>query len=485
MSAVLRLSTISPQYRSKIREDLCLQPNETFFNKSNRYSTSKDPILFYQVDERQDKLILPYMYANILAQQNINSMLEKPVKEYNFIGGLRDKQIKPMEEASQQLLGTGTTILGLPPGFGKTVCSAYLSSLCKGVTLVFYTRESLQKQWLKTFTDFTDADVWIVGSSHIYNQTVDKRSTTLKIESYDKYVPDIILCMKQSVHKIPPPMLNMITTLVIDEAHQFCTQDSVIPLLATTPKYVIACSATLDTRSDGMQSMIHHMCGEDNIVKRFETKQFTVYKFETGVKVPIPKNARGKTDWSGLVKALTTHPQRNAYIVELVEKNPNHKIIILTWTKHHVEVLKTVLEDRGNDVDFYYGNRKSYSDSRILIGTVSKIGTGFDEANACPDYKGTPSNMLIICGSTKNVGTLEQNVGRVFRAEEPVIFHLVDDMVIIKKHWRICLKWYSDPVRNGNILTVGMSPEAEKDKYNETFVGESDVDRIKQLYGTR
>jgi hypothetical protein len=47
------------------------------------------------------------------------------------------------------------------------------------------------------------------------------------------------------------------------------------------------------------------------------------------------------------------------------------------------------------------------------------------------------------------------------------------------------LKWYSDPVRNGNILTVGMSPEAEKDKYNETFVGESDVDRIKQLYGTR
>ena len=112
--------------------------------------------------------------------------------------------------------------------------------------------------------------------------------------------------------------------------------------------------------------------------------------------------------------------------------------------------------------DFMMGTKKTYSDSQVLIGTVSKVGTGFDEKSMCPDFGGKRSDLLIYCSSTKKAGLMEQNVGRVMRAECPSVIHLVDDNPSIKRHWTESKKWY---VSRGATITE-MKMEQMKRVYN-------------------
>jgi len=78
----------------------------------------------------------------------------------------------------------------------------------------------------------------------------------------------------------------------------------------------------------------------------------------------------------------------------------------------------------------------------VLVGTDRKIGTGFDEATACANYRGRPSDLVIICNSIKKVARLIQNAGRGFRADKVNIMHLIDDDSILESHWKGNEDWY-------------------------------------------
>jgi superfamily II DNA or RNA helicase len=155
---------------------------------------------------------------------------------------------------------------------------------------------------------------------------------------------------------------------------------------------------------------------------------------------------------------------RNAFIIDLVKRNPQHKIMILTWNKAHAHFLKDVLIQHGVSTDILAGNKNTYKDSRVLVATTQKITCGFDEEMSCPDWGGQKSNMMILTGSTKSLAGLEQMTGRVFRSEFPTIIDLVDDNPICRRHWTERSKWYTDPGRNGEIHYIEMkkvNPEME------------------------
>jgi len=105
---------------------------------------------------------------------------------------------------------------------------------------------------------------------------------------------------------------------------------------------------------------------------------------------------------------------------------------------------------------------------------LSKIGTGFDEATFCSDFKGRKSDMMILCGSTKDEGGLEQFTGRVFRAEFPTIIDLVDDNHICKNHWRVRKNWYYE--RGGKIEVFKMIPDPSTGSNNFTKIDGDDDD---------
>jgi superfamily II DNA or RNA helicase len=351
--------------------------------------------------------------------------------------------------------GNGRFLLGSYMVTHNTAMSAYLASQLGGLTLVVHPIKVVEPGWVNTFKQFTDASIWLNdGANPIPNSC------------------NVIITMDTQFHKIPTQILDMVKILIIDEAHMFCVPSRIHCLLGVTPQYIIACTATLN-RSDGMESIIHSVCGTHGVFIKSPQK-FVVYRLATGIKIDIEKNKNGDTDWPKLVKSLSEDPVRNAMIINLVERNIQHKIMILTWNKNHAYFLAKILKERGTSADVLAGNKSTYKDSRVLVGTISKIGTGFDEAMACPDWSGERSNMLILTGSTKSLSGLEQITGRVFRSEFPTIIDLVDDNRICKSHWTQRKKWYEEESRNGEIQYIEMKKDERVQSNNETMNEEED-----------
>lgn len=418
MACAVARSSISDELALRIHSMLCLQPDVP----NTRYNTGDPPvpIQFYFLDN--GVLHMPYLFASSLLQiiPNIDTVF--PVSNLTFTGQLREHQITVEKEAWGQLESRGTSTLGLYPGFGKTILGASLASRTKLITCILVHREILTGQWKKTFTDFTNGRVWIVG------------------EKDPPPVCDVIICMDTRWSVIPQSVRDCVGFLIIDEAHAFCTPSHVRCLMSFHPKYILAESATLE-RDDGMHSMIYAICGNHGVYRETDIP-FTVFKLNTGTKPERTLTRTGGVNWAALVQSTLFNERRNAIIVGLVTQNPNSTILILTSLVDHAMLLHNILQKLGVSSDYMCGTRKTYHDCRVLVGTMSKIGTGFDQATACPDYSGRRFDTLILASSIKKYAMLVQNVGRAFRSEWPRIMHLVDDDNIYKSHWYKCRKWY-------------------------------------------
>ena len=427
MAYSVKRSTISQSNAETIRSMLCFKPD----TPNNRYNRGNDPvpILFYNLEG--DNIHLPYLFAGSLLRISPNLDVPFPVTQLKFTGTPRENQIPVEAEAWSQLEKYGTSTLGLYPGFGKTILGAMLASRAKLMTCVLVHREILTIQWKKTFEDHTNAQVWIVG------------------EKTPPPVCDVIICMDTRWDKIPREMRDVIGFLIIDEAHAFCTPTHVGCLLAFHPKYILAESASLE-RDDSLHSMIYAICGSHGVFRE-STKPFNVMKIMTNTKPVRRQNRFGGIDYAHLVETTLTDQRRNKIILDIVLRNTQFKILILTSLRDHATFLNTAIEHMGVSSDFLCGTKRGYTDSTVLVGTTSKIGTGFDPATSCPTYSGRPFDLLILVCSIKKYSMLVQNIGRVFRSEFPTVMHFVDDDSIFKNHWYKANKWY---VARGGIVTT-------------------------------
>jgi len=422
--AILR-SLINDEQALQIRSYLCLTP-KVIQNKYNR-NNSPSPIIFYQYIN--DIIHLPLSFAKKLLNIN-NDNNNFPKTGLLFTGQLREYQINVEEEAWKQMEMHRSTTLSLYPGFGKTILGAKLASRTQLLTVILVTNTVLLGQWKKTFEDNTNAKVWIVGENNPPSKC------------------NVIICMDTRYEQIPVETRNMVGILIIDEAHLFCTPTRVGALLAFHPKYVIIESASLE-RDDEMESMIYAIAGTHNIL-RLSEKPFAVYKVITNIELEKKKNKMGDIDYLKLQKEILFNDYRNEAIINMIKVNLNFKILILTSLVDHAKLLYENLVLLGISCDYLCGNKKGYSDSNVLIGTMSKIGTGFDPATFCPDYKGLPFDLLFLVASIKKESMLVQNVGRAFRADFPTVMHFVNKDSIHNNHWYRCKKWYEK--RNGTII---------------------------------
>lgn len=368
---------------------------------------------------------LPYAIGNTIVGKAVNFELPKPKVSFQFNGKLRDEQPEVFREAWEQVTTKGTTSLRVPPGFGKTILGAKMAADLGRLTIVIYHQTTLETIWKNTFANFTNAKVWVVGEHK-----------TIPTEA------DVILCMNTRVCALPEAYRLQIGTLIMDEAHRLCTESNVPVILSIRPYYVIAETATLN-RTDGMESMIHAVCGTHAVIRN-NAKAFAITKLITGIEPVVEKAADGNTKWSSVIDSLANNKKRNEMIVNMVLTRPQKKILILCRIKDHVNILNDMLKACGCSVDFMMGNKRKYQDSQILIGTISKIGTGFDEASFCESFNGIRIDLLILTASIKDPALLEQNVGRALRAQLPEVIHLFDKHPIITRHWAIAKKWYTE-----------------------------------------
>lgn len=437
MAVRIKKNLLTSEQITTIRKHLCMTPQEPkcFNPQQNFYSSreSRESVLFYKVEG--EDILLPYYFFGVLTGQKPNAERVYPEGKFQFTGSLRPYQEPIMEEAIENLKTHGTTLLALFPGAGKTICSAYLAQWTGLVTIVFYHRQILGQQWLSTFGECTDAKVWLVDGPE---------------EPETPY--NVILCMDTQFYKLAKKITSRVGCVIVDEAHAFCTPSRVECWLGCQPRYVVTLTATPD-RDDEMHSMRQAVCGLHGIY-RINPNPFTIIRFMTGIEVEIKKNKQGTVDWNSMINDLCESDIRNGYIIDFVKANLQFKILILTWRKEHANHLHRRLNDLGIKTAIMAGTKTSYSDSKVLVGTISKIGTGFDEKSACADFGGERINLLLMVGSTKSENVIEQTVGRVFRATDPYVVFFYDNVATIKKHYGIFKKWALTPPRNVSIYDM-------------------------------
>ncbi len=452
MSVGIFLSELSEDTLNNIKSLLTIKPNESFFQKKykkykkyskNNEESEKGVVEFWITDS--DVIYIPYYFYAITfkVRPNISKITYGfyPQANFNFTKSLYDSQIIICRDMLEHLTLYGTANLNIFTSGGKTVMCAYTSSVMKLKTLVLISNTVLSVQWINTYKEFTNAKIYSVEG--IGDPPIDT---------------DIVICMYTRIHYLSKKFLFGVGMLIIDEAHTFCSISRVQALLSTQPKYIVAATATLEREADGMHSMILSMCGLHRIFKKSE-KPFNVVLYNTGCDVDIPYTRFGDPDWTNLVNRLCKDEERNQLIVDIIKGNLQHKILVLTLRQEHVSVLHDKLVSLSISCDYMTGRKKKYNDSKVLIGTVKKIGTGFDEKMSCEDFSGINIDLLIIAISIKSTGLLQQVSGRVFRAQFPNIIGLYDDNPISEKHMAKNEKWFKSV--NGNVVYLE-SPKCSK-----------------------
>ena len=185
------------------------------------------------------------------------------------------------------------------------------------------------------------------------------------------------------------------------------------------------------------------------VIRRISDQPFTVYRVETPYK-PVVQYQRwnGKPDWNALLESIADNQERNEDIIYLCQSIPESKIIIGTKRKTQANYIFERLKSLGEKVGLLIEDADTIPQCRILVGIYAKMGKGVDVKNLCPDWEGDVFDVGILAADMCNP---EQFAGRVFRANNPVLYDFVDDNSTLRKHFdKDRMPWYTS--RKGIIV---------------------------------
>ena len=381
-------------------------------------------------DPSKTYFIMPYMVAQKRGFQPINMKWRQIVFPYTmgdgtvkhlpeFTGSFRDYQAEVLPEILDCLKRNNTVIIGLPPGWGKTIMAAYIIQLCRGAAFVGVKQRKVYEGWKKTFEKvLPNMKVWCVGD-------MDKPLNW-----------DICLCMEGRLKQVGYLDRMECMTVILDETHTLCTPTQVDLFLGFQPKYIIYETATL--KASGLWRMAALCSGEEGVF-RISKIPYNFFVIKTGVEGSEERTDRGKLKPASIQRSLIENQTRKNIIHCLILNHIQYrKFICLQTVTKDIDDNITELNNLGITCDTLWGTKNKYSQSQVLFGTYGKISTGFDEENACDDFWTSPykSDTMIFVNSVAKAELLIQSMGRCMRTEDevPAFFFLLDENSNVKNH---------------------------------------------------
>jgi superfamily II DNA or RNA helicase len=408
MSISLSIEAIPWEVRKNINSDLEIKIENKFGGGPPRY--------IYPFEIEGENITLPFAYS-------ITKKIKRPTRE-NFLslnipfdGVLRPEQTEVRKEAIKQLSGTGSVLLSMYCGFGKSSTSMKLACDIGLKTLIIVNKLILIKQWdegIKTFCP---------------SASVQKLTSRSKKDDCDFYVINA-----QNVEKMGKSFFSDIGTVIVDEAHLIMAETLSRCLQWVHPRYLIGLTAT-PYRMDGLNSLLDMYFGKYKITRTL-WREHIAYKVSTGFKPTVEQTANGRVNWGVVLDSQANSEERNELIIKLLKYYSKRNFLVLTKRVSQGEYLLKRLEEEGEDVTSLLGSNQEYNiSSRILVGTSSKIGVGFDHPKL---------DALLLAGDVEQY--FVQYLGRVFRTKDvkPIIVDLVDDYSLLTKHFNTRRKIYQD-----------------------------------------
>lgn len=358
-------------------------------------------------------LHVPLWYAIHRLQQEppVRQRIRLALREHVTLrrGDHAHDQKTMIDEATAILDKERSVLLHIPTGRGKTLMAIYLSCHYSLLTFVMC-KKALMPHWKKKVEESTTGSCWMIGKKPPKTFTH-------------------IICTPDTVKKVPEEYLNAIGLLIIDEIHQYYTQNRLRAITLLHPAYVIACSATPEKGEKGLHATLDVLVGSGNVVFRDEDDPYTFVRLDTGLDLVEDMGGNGNANpWGSLLGAQGASAERNQMVLDLVQKYPNDKFLIFTWLyKDHVPAIVGLLAQHGVDHAYYAQSQTEYNDSRVVVTTISKSSDGMDQEAVCANFDGRRFDKMIMMGTVKSIGLFVQMKGRlVGRSDNPVIFCLVD-----------------------------------------------------------
>jgi superfamily II DNA or RNA helicase len=429
MACVIHTNLYTDEVLKKIQKDLTKKVE--IGNK--QYGTGQTKTInIYLVDENREHrpCNIPFNYGLTISQTGQRVVeIERPNRKLlgtiqnEFRGCLRDEQKKCRDQALLLLQSHKTVMLSCYTGFGKTVTAINMANKIKLKTFITVPKKPLLEQWKAEIMQFLpDATVKVIEPSKI---------TTIDL----KNVPDFCIINACNIHKLDHNFLKSYGFVIVDEAHLQMTEKLSENLLHLTPRYLLGITAT-PYREDDYNSLFGLFFGKEKVVYSLNKKHL-VYKVRTGFSpdVKIGPHYKAKVDWNSILDEQAKNEKRNQLIVHIIQQFKDRVFLVLVKRVEHGQYLMQCLQQLGEKVTTLLGKQQEFDkDARILIGTNSKIGTGFDHPR-----------LDTLLAAADMVSYYIQFIGRVMRRKdvEPVIFDLVDSHPTLKRHFEQRSKIYN------------------------------------------
>lgn len=412
----------------KLKNDLYVKLSSIM----NMGPASSEPKGFRVYIESSKKLYIPKHYGLQhfgLPHTNTISDGEDMNNDVVFEGSLRENQMKPvntyLEYANNPKHMGG--ILQLPPGWGKTVMALYIACVLHKKTIVVVHKEFLLKQWHERIEQYVPkAKIGIIKQSRMITEGCDIILASLQT-----------LCLRDFKD-------DTIGMVIIDECHHMGAQVFSQAFHKLNVKYSLGLSATVN-RVDGLTKVFKWFLG-DVVFKakrsKDEQKGLIVralnyinsdhcYCFEHTL-------YNGKPNMAKMLNNICSYLPRTDIIVEeivnILQKDTNRNVLVLSDRRGHLENMVDSLIDHGmckNSIGYYVGGMKNEDlleseKKQIILGTYNMVSEGFD----------LPKLDTLIMASPKS--NVEQSVGRIQRKlitereYTPLVIDVIDAFSVFK-----------------------------------------------------
>ncbi len=400
--------------------------DRTFIQSSLELKNGEETDECFVIPNRGATVNLPFAFAkrnfDSLVVDNLNvPTAEEPCK---FTGLLKSDQRSLYESAVRHMNVQKSLIVAAYPGFGKTIVALKLASLFDVPTVIVTNKIVLVQQWKEAIVKFTSYTPVLIDSSTI----------ALDFSGSNCYIVNAINIGKHGSSFWAP-----VKFLIVDELHQIVTKVVSKLLLKICPRYLLGLSAT-PYRFDEYDKAIEWFFGKTSIGKELDRKHFA-YCVETNF-TPVVKYTKMGIDWNAILNSQMLDDRRNELIVDCVSQNLDRTWLILVKRVNHADLLVEKFAKRGLPCETLLRTKQRFDKScKILIGTTSKIGVGFDHAAI---------NALCIAADVKNY--FVQFLGRCMRTENvnPIVFDFDDDFGPLRKHF---VERVAEYKKHGGIVT--------------------------------
>ncbi len=391
-----------------IKEELNLYNKEYVIKKKLGKSIFGTEKYFNLIQDIGSDITLPRGFlkklVNFLNTENIaHEISERYIKhkKTKFTSNitLRPEQEKVLTEIKNKTNG----IIIAPPGSGKTIIALQLIAELGLPALILVNRNQLLSQWVERTEQFLGIPKTQIGIISAGKKKTGKQVTIATLQTLARY---------KDIKEIQ----NAFGVVIIDECHHIPAKTYREIITSFKSKYCYGLTATHERKFG--QEIVTELC-IGQVIAEIENdssnqdKTFDIQIIDSNIEMPF----RYKNDhYEILAKTISYDTSRNKLILDAVLSHleQNHKILLLTERKEHIEVLALYLRNQteiltisGDDSPkqrkLKHAQIKS-GNFKVLIATGQLLGEGFDMEGF---------DVLVLAFPIAFEGKLKQYIGRL------------------------------------------------------------------------